>query len=418
MRLVSIPCDGEIHAQKGVGGTLLHGSIEDHSETLRARYAGQVQTIYLDPPFCTGKNFSLRQRCGEAGWLSGKPMLSLPAYTDKWPDRDAFLSMLRRAIVLAHELLSEDGSLFLHLDARMHARVRLMADEVFGENNFVNEIIWTYQTGGRSTAHFSRKHDIILFYRKRPDAYFNIQAVGVPRTRARSNHMRRGVDSQGRPYRSIVSQGKEYRYYDDEHVYPGDVWDDVSHMQQKDPQRTGYDNQKPLKLLERVILSTSRPGDLVCDLFAGSGTTAVAAAKHGRNFIVVDRAEAAVAVARKRLLDTALQVEGSCAAGSPLVFAEVSRGLGFNEVCLTQYVLEEGLCRVSLPGIEAVDQISVGYLRGGIFHGFGNAARSKLTPGLPERLELPVLDGTPAVLTVDVLGRRMVHALEEGHDGE
>ncbi|MCL1963787.1 MAG: site-specific DNA-methyltransferase, partial [Firmicutes bacterium] len=372
----------------------------------------------LDPPFHTGKDYVLRQRCGEKGWRTGKPVLTLPAYTDRWPDDEAFLSMLHGAIALAHDLLSDDGSIFLHIDARTHARLRLIMDEIFGAHNFVNEIIWAYQTGGRSAAHFSRKHDIILFYRKTPSAYFNIEAVGMPRGHVRKNHMRRGVDAEGRAYSSIVSLGKEYRYYDDDLVCPGDVWDDVSHLQQKDPQRTGYDNQKPLKLLERVVLSTSRPGDLVCDLFAGSGTTAVAAMTHGRRFLAVDSAAEAIAVTRKRLLGSALRVEGPCSPGSPALAAEMERGLGLGKIHLRQYALEKGLDGVELSGVEAVEQISAGYLRGNAFYAYASAARSKAAPALPDSLEIPVLEGQPALLTVDVLGRRMVHALMEDEDDQ
>lgn len=397
----------------GLGGTVLLGEIKAQYSALLTRYAGQVQTIYLDPPFNTGKSFVLRQRCGEEGWKTGKPTLELPAYSDRWTDQEALLSLIREAAELSHALLSDDGSLFLHIDSRMHAQVRLMLDEVFGPKQFVNEIIWSYQTGGRSMAHFSRKHDIILFYRKRPHAYFNIQAVGLPRARTRRNHMRRSVDESGRAYRSIVSQGKEYRYYDDDPVFPGDVWDDVSHLQQKDPQRTGYDSQKPLRLLERILLSTSRPGDLVCDLFAGSGTTAYAAALHGRRFLTMDQSPSSILVARKRLLGHTMRLEAETdTGGSPMLSGSYLEGLGLAEVRLTSYHLEDGLCALDLPGTEAVDQISVGYLRDGIFHAYHNAARSKAEPALPPALELPVLEGIPAMMTVDVLGRRLLHALE------
>ncbi len=418
MRFRQMPCDVEIHAGGGAGGVLMLGDVSEKREALMARFGGQAQTVYLDPPFNTGKKFVLRQRCGEAGWASGSPTIELPAYDDRWPDEGRLLSMLREAIELSHRLLRDDGSLFLHIDARLHAPLRLMLDEVFGPRSFVNEIIWVYQTGGRSTAHFSRKHDIILFYRKSPAAYFDIRAVGVPRSRVRSNHMRRSVDEHGRAYRSIVSQGKEYRYYDDAPAYPGDVWDDVSHLQQKDPQRTGYDTQKPLSLLERIILCSSRPGDLVCDLFAGSGTTGVAAAKHGRRFLLMDRAEPALAVARKRLLGCSMRVEAPCAAGAPRLTGSLSPGLGLAEVRLESYAMEDGLCKLAFPGVEAVDQVSAGYLRGGAFHALQSATRGKAEPALPPFLEIPVLEGRPAVLTVDVLGRRMVHVMEEEERGE
>lgn len=98
-----------------------------------------------------------------------------------------------------------------------------------------------------------------------------------------------------------MSGGKEYRYYDDEPAYPGDVWDDISHLQQKDPQRTGYETQKPLKLLERIVSCSSQEGDLICDLFAGSGTSAVAAAGLNRRFLCVDQSPLAIATTGKRL---------------------------------------------------------------------------------------------------------------------
>ncbi len=417
MRLRSMPCDLEMHTGAGAGGLLMQGGFADRKEALLARFAGQAALVYLDPPFNTGKQFGLRQRIGEAGWATGRPTIDLPAYSDRWPDDAAFLAMLREAVEVSHALLSDEGSLFLHIDSRMHAYARLLLDEVFGAKRFVNEIIWAYQSGGRSTAHFSRKHDIILFYRKTGGAFFDIGAVGVPRGAVRKNHMRRGVDERG-SYQAIRSGGREYRYYDDERVGPGDVWDDVSHLQQQDPQRTGYDTQKPLRLMERIIRCSTRPGDLVVDLFSGSGTTAAAAAKDGRRFVALDCAETAVAVARKRLLGYKFCVEAPCAGGAPAVSAEVSPGLGIAEVRLTEYRIEDGLCPVSLTGTDAVDQLSVGYVRDGVFHAMASAARSKLSPALPPALELPALDGVPAIVTVDALGRRMAHALEGVPDGQ
>jgi DNA modification methylase len=411
-------CSAEVHAGDGAGGLLLAGRFAERREELLTRFGGQVQTLYLDPPFFTGQRFVHRQRAGEAGWRSGKPLIELPAYDDRWADEADFLAMMREALELAHALLSPDGSLFLHIDARMHAPLRLMLDDIFGARCFANEIIWAYQSGGRSLKHFSRKHDIILFYRKTPGAYFNIRAVGRPRAEAQHNHMRRSVDADGRAYRAIVSQGREYRYYDDEPIYPGDVWDDVSHLQQKDPQRTGYDTQKPLNLLRRIILCSSRPGDLVMDFFAGSGTTALAAAALGRRFVAVDSAESSLAVMRARLLGRSMRIEAPCSAGTPLLEAELLPGIGFWTVHPTGYAIEEGLCPLTLPGTQAIDQLSVGYLRDGVFHAYANAARSKASPALPPALDLPALDGRLALLTVDVLGRRMTHCKEDNGDGE
>ena len=234
-----ICCATERHMGEGDAGTLIQGGLPACAGALVSRYEQQVQTIYLDPPFNTGKCFEMKARVGEKGYKTGSPSLSLPAYDDRWESREAYLAMMREALTLSRALLKKEGTIFLHIDSRMYAHLRLLMDEVFGESNFLNEIIWSYQTGGRARTYFPRKHDIILFYARSRSYYFNLKGVPIARSEARSNHMRRGVDEDGRSYRSIMSGGREYRYYDDEPAYPGDVWDDISHLQQKDPQRTG-----------------------------------------------------------------------------------------------------------------------------------------------------------------------------------
>ena len=269
-------CTEELH-RSGGGGIFYLSKAEDAMGELLDRYEGKVRLIYLDPPFRTGERFEMRVRVGEHEWKSGRGTLALEAYRDP-KELSAYLNLMRRVLMASRELLREDGMLFLHCDYRANAHLRLLADGIFGEENFLNEIIWAYQSGGRARNFFSRKHDVILFYRKTKDYDFNMDAVMAPRAAPRSSHMKRHVDPDGRVYRSIRSGGKVYTYYDDDPVAPSDVWDDLSHIQQRDPERTGYDTQKPLALLKRIILSTTRKGDLVADLFGGSGTTAVAAA--------------------------------------------------------------------------------------------------------------------------------------------
>jgi len=262
--------------------------------TLTERYAGQVQTIYLDPPFATGESFQVRLGKGRA--------ITLPAYEDKLSG-EAYIELMRAVLTGCRTLLSSEGSLFLHVDYRMSAHMRLLLDEIFGAGNFVNEIIWMYRSGGRSKKHFARKHDTIFLYRKSPQQYFNIEAVGIPRGPDRRNHMKRSIDEQGRVCFSIRSGGKLYTYYEDTLVFPTDVWTDIEHLHQRDPERVGYATQKPEALLKRILLSCSRPGDLVADFFAGSGTTAAVAAGLGRRFLCCDRSPVAMHVLRKRLLE-------------------------------------------------------------------------------------------------------------------
>ncbi len=405
MAWVQVECDREIHWNGSQGYLLQQDARGDFS-----RWENQAACVYLDPPFMTGEDFYMRMRVGEKGWATGKNPLQLTAYQDRFASKAEYLALLRQALENAKMLLKDSGSLFLHLDSRMGAHARLLCDDIFGESNFVNEIIWAYQSGGRTMKRFSRKHDVILFYRKSRNQYFNIRAVPQPRDENRSNHMKRSVDEQGRPYRSIKSGGKTYIYYDDDPVYPGDVWTDVSHLQQKDPQRTGYDTQKPLALLKRIILSTTQKGDLVADLFGGSGTTAVAAAEEGRRFLSVDSGLLALSVSRKRLLNTAMTVEApACAAGAAMD-AVFDPGIAFHDARLLSYQPPEGS---PVTGLDAVDQWSVGFYRDKTFYVQASAARTKHAPALDNMLQLPQLRGVPAILISDVLGNRSAWIQEE-----
>jgi site-specific DNA-methyltransferase (adenine-specific)/adenine-specific DNA-methyltransferase len=271
---------------------------------LLEQYEGKIQLVYMDPPFVTGQLFCFRQPVGVEGWRGNRRyIITHTAYDDMWkPGRDAFLAMMREVLSSVYRLLSPEGSLYLHIDYRTSAYMRIMLDEIFGEENFLNEIIWHYKSGGRAKKHFSRKHDTILFYRKSPQHYFDIESVGIPRGKDKRNHMKQQVDEDGRIFWSIRSGGKEYRYYEDSKIYPSDVWDDISHLHQKDPERTGYDTQKPEALLERIVKASSRPGDLVADLFAGSGTTLAVAQRLGRRWIGVDDSIFSLHTCRRRLV--------------------------------------------------------------------------------------------------------------------
>ena len=287
-------CAGEMHSVGGPGSFWL-GKVEDLASELLSVYGGKAQLIYLDPPFCTGESFSMKVG-------SGRNASSFRLYEDKLSS-DEYVSWMRTILQLCHELLASTGSLYLHIDYRMSAKMRIVLDDIFGESNFMNEIIWTYKSGGRSKKYFPRKHDTILFYRKTASVFFDIHAVGFPRGPMRRNHMKRFIDEDGRIGFSIRSNGKLYKYYEDSLIYPSDVWNDIEHLQQKDRERNGYATQKPEALLRRIIGASSKEGDLVVDLFSGSGTTAAVAAKMGRRFMAVDSSPVAMYMLRKRLLE-------------------------------------------------------------------------------------------------------------------
>lgn len=412
MMLEPIRISREIHEGSGSKGEFRLGDTLSALDAISEQYAGQVKVIYLDPPFLTGERFFMRVRVGEAEWKSGKGSLPLETFVDQ-KDRPAFLNMMRKVLEASHKMLREDGMLFLHIDYRTHPYLRLMMDEIFGESNFLNEIIWVYQSGGRTMKYFSRKHDVILFYRKSPLYDFNVEEIMVAPSEPRQNHMRRHVDPDGRVYRSIKSGGRVYTYYDDDPVAPSDVWADISHLQQRDPERTGYDTQKPLQLLNRLIRCASREGDLVMDLFAGSSTALEAAKKSNRNFIGLDRCPMTLNIARRRLKGSSYTLTFPPFEGNPTVSATMYPGVGFYHITLEEFIPEPGALPREFDGLDAVDNWSVGYLREDGYHCMAESARTRSHPALKTTLDAPVYAGDLAMCVSDVSGRcfyyRIVH---------
>ncbi len=405
-------CFREINDRPLEGGALI---CADALETDLKSFSGQAQCVYLDPPGEAGKAYQCKMRVGEAGWATSKQAVYLEAYEDlPGPGRRAYAGFLRDLLLLSRGLLNDTGSVFLHTDSRTVAQARPLMDEVFGGENFRNEIVWSFQTGGRSKRYFSRMHDVILFYAKSPAHYFDLGGVPAKRKESLNNHMKRHVDDRGRPYRSITSGGKVYVYYDDEPVYPDDVWADVSQMQQKDPQRTGYPGQKPQALLDRIILSTTRPGDLVADLTCGSGTALASAAANDRRFLGVDRSACAFSVCRKRLDPYRLASQAPLSQSGAMLDASVQPGIGYYTVSLNAFMLPEedleGVRRepedLRLRGLDAVDQWYAGLMNSGVFTAYASSLRAKGSPALRDSLEVPLLRGTVAVMVIDVLGRR------------
>ena len=273
--------------------------------SLLEKFAGKIDLIYIDPPFATGANFSFTASIGSEGEsiFKKQSIIEEKAYRDTWGDgEDSFIVMMHKRLDLMRNLLSEHGSIYVHCDWRVNSILRLILDEIFGSDNHRNQIIWHYQSGGRQERLFSRKHDNILLYTKTHNWIFDTEAVGIPRGEKKRNNMKRGQDPDGRKFWSIKSAGKIYKYYDDEKITPADVWTDISHLQQRDPQRVGYPTQKPEKLLERIIGASSSAGGLVADFFCGSGTTLAIAEKLGRRWIGCDLGRWAIHVTRKRLL--------------------------------------------------------------------------------------------------------------------
>ena len=401
LKCVSVSAEETMGA--GPGGEYYLGDALALIDELKRKYAGKVKCVYLDPPFLTGQSFEMNVRVGEADWKSMSGSIRVHTFDDCREPAE-YYEMMRQVMAAAHELLRDDGAMFVHVDYRAHARLRLAADGIFGEDNFVNEIIWAYKTGGRARASFPRKHDIILFYRKSRELDFDIGAVLEKRSAPPNNHMRKHVDPDGRVYRSIVSAGRVYTYYDDDPVAPTDVWDDISHLQQKDYERTGYDTQKPLRLLRRIERCVAREGQIVLDMFAGACTSLEAAKGDGRAFVGVDACPLTVNIARRRLADTKVfyHLPPSAAEGAQCE-AEVVNGVGLYHVTLKSFSLETDALRRN--GFEAVDNWAAGYLDNGVFRAAAHFERSQKQPALARELRVPVYDGVPAIRIGDISGQ-------------
>ena len=268
--------------------------LADNLEVLRSLPDGCVDLIYNDPPFGTGQTRRLesirtgageRVRTGFAGRSYRYEVRSTHYYRDDMP-LEEYLGFLAERLVEMHRVLKPTGSLYLHLDFHAVHHARLLLDELFGSDRFLNEIIWAYDYGGRARDKWARKHDNILWYAKSDRWVFNREAVD------RIPYMAPGLVGPEK-----AARGK----------LPTDVWW-MTIVPTNGRERTGYPTQKPLKLLERIVRASSNPGDLVADFFGGSGTTAVAAAALGRRYLVVDTNPEAVRIAERRLAELSDQL--------------------------------------------------------------------------------------------------------------
>ena len=287
---------------------LLKGDPANGTPSLR----GAVDLIYIDPPFDSKADYRTKINLPGTTVEQRPTVIEQFGYSDLWQNGTvSYLEYMYPRLVLMRELLSERGSIYVHIDWHVGHYMKIILDDIFGKENLLNEIIWHYQSGGIPQNNFAKKHDVIFFYQKGNDHVFNEDGAFFPRNKCQScgtivekwNNLKKEVDENGRVFRTIKSAGKIYKYYDDEPVLLPDVWFDISHIQQKDPQRTNYATQKPEALLERIIKASSNDGDLVCDFFGGSGTTAAVAEKLGRRWITTDIGKPAALVMRKRLID-------------------------------------------------------------------------------------------------------------------
>jgi site-specific DNA-methyltransferase (adenine-specific) len=259
----------------------------DNLELLPQFGDGAFAMIYLDPPFNTGQERSARplravadpsgDRTGFGGRRYRTELLEQSSYRDSFDD---YLGFLEPRLRHAHRLLSAEGTLYLHLDYREAHYVKLLCDEVFGRECFLNEIVWAYDYGGKPKRRWPAKHDTILVYVRDPDRYwFDSDAV------EREPYMAPGLVTPEK-----AARGK----------LPTDCWWHTI-VPTSGRERTGYPTQKPEGLVRRMVQASTRPGDRVADFFAGSGTLGAVAVALDRRYVLIDSNPEAIAVMERRL---------------------------------------------------------------------------------------------------------------------
>ena len=286
---------------------------------------GKVDLIYIDPPFDSKADYRTKVVLPGVDIQQKPTVVEQFAYADTWEEGTiSYLKMMYKRLILMKELLSDTGTVYVHIDWHIDSYVKIMLDDIFGKDNFRDQIIWYYPGGIKAVPHyFPRKHDCIYCYSKTNNYVFNNQRKGIEDNSLYSRWIKYSEDGETITYKNFprtdkvkfdmyvkrfISQNKRepkdedviYRF---EGALVDDVWDDCPAVFRLLNEKTGYSTQKPASLLERIIKASSNEGDLVCDFFGGSGTTAAVAEKLGRRWITCDIGKPASLVMRKRFID-------------------------------------------------------------------------------------------------------------------
>jgi len=363
------------------------GSPQDHlilGDNLAAMYAllpeyeGRIQLIYADPPFFSNRSYPARVGQGEDSRRPQEWKLA-HGYADHWLDLDEYLDMLYPRLVLMHRLLAPSGSLYLHLDWHANAYARLLLDEIFGSDRLLNEIVWVYHGPSPIRSAFNRKHDTILVYTKTDGYVFNADAVRIPYDPGTV----KTFESSPKAGFGKVPNLKRGKVPEDWWYFPV-----VARLHQE---RTGYPTQKPEPLLERIILASSNPGDLVADFFCGSGTTAVVASKLGRRYIGGDATWRAIHTARTRLVAAGrwpFNIQRVILGGQESSSAEPSQDIPLSPGVLFQ--AEAGVYQLDPSLVDEMDYWEVDpNWDGQIFRSAYQAWRPRRRGKIPAEISLP-----------------------------
>jgi len=368
---------------------------------LLSDYQGRINLIYADPPFFTNRRYPARIGRGEDSRRPQEWQLA-EGYPDQWLDIESYLDMLYPRLQLMHRLLASNGTLYLHLDWHANAYARLLLDEIFGSDRLINEIVWVYHGPSPIRSAFNRKHDTILVYTKSDDYTFNVDEVRQPYN---PNTVKTFQSSPKAGFGKVpdLKRGK----------VPEDWWyfPVVARLHNE---RTGYPTQKPEALLERLILASSNPQDLVADFFCGSGTTPMVAARLGRRFIANDKIWRAVYTTHTRLVSLpSSPFSLSREKGEQIPERELHGGKSLREPIHPQIVSNP-------PGVQALFLPDPDWLRqleywevdpdwdGQTFRSAAQAIRPRHEQDIPDQLSLPDTVGENPVCArfLDLNGER------------
>ena len=273
---------------------------------------GMIDLIYIDPPFDSKADYRTKIHLPAIDIEQKPTVIEQFAYSDMWKNgTKSYLETIVPTLVLMRELLSEQGSIYIHLDYHVSAYVKVVLDGIFGRERFVNEIVWKKYSGIKNQASkkFTTQTDTIFLYSKNPNYIFNQQYREMSKDYIESEY--KYTDKDGRRYAMIRGRGYQdsggaakKKYLDENKGAPiTSLWDDDLTLNTSSSERIGYDTQKPEALLERIIKTSSNKESVVADFFGGSGTTAAVAEKLGRKWIICDLGKPACMITRKRLID-------------------------------------------------------------------------------------------------------------------
>lgn len=263
---------------------------------LLKEFRGKIDLVYIDPPFDSKADYKLKIKVKGEKYSGDSSVIEEKQYSDIWTN-DEFLQFIYERLALIKELLSEDGTIVLHCDSSKGHHIRCILDELFGEKNFLNEIVWSYRRWPSNSKNFQQMHDSLFWYAKKKDSN---RVFNKEYEEASESYMKRF----GGKTQILDSESGTRKITSDEDTKGmpmRDVWD-ISIIAGVGAERTGYPTQKPEELLERIVRVCSNPGQLVFDCFMGSGTTQAVAMRHGRRFIGADINLGAIQTTTKRLV--------------------------------------------------------------------------------------------------------------------